>query len=551
LEAVLQARGKERLDYILLSEKPEQLVRALPELEIFVTVQEIGKKDAFELLTLTTPEQFQYLIDLDVWKKDRLAREKTLDWVEILMECREEKFAQFVRSADLEFIILLLKKFIRISKQEEETPEKKGEPAPESLDGLYFIHYTEEKPFPLIKRFLEKLLYLDAELYRRVMEGVIWELESDLEETEYRWRNGRLADLGFPDFEEALEIYRFINPETMALDGETLFSEEIGEPGLVPVFYLTFREEGPSFSTALRRLDNPSEQDRIKAEIVALANKAIIAESTADFSWEEIELVGRRVFHYLDLGLQVLRKQKKGESAEELLRMVPIQRVFQCGFSSTMLLKRKAEVILKGPWFGSGRENLAFLDSPHGEIFQGLLQKRPAFYRNGVYEDFRDVEDLKEIESTLEMVAAATHFIMDQLALSSQRIKEIDFQNCHPNRWQEITLSTIFLTSLANQILRNMFLFEPIQRTQLSILVSSLFEKGDEGQPIVRRELRNWADQFVKSDTREGKRRLSIWRFWDFCFATLEEEYGRITPGKGIDLRFIKGFLVRHGLKTD
>lgn len=201
LQVVLQARGKKRLDYILLSEKPEELVRALPELEIFVTVQEVGKKDALELLTLTTPEQFQYVVDLDVWKKDRLAPEKLLEWAEVLMECGEERFAQFVHSADLEFIILLLKKFIRVTKQEEETPEKEGEPAPESLDRLYFIHSKEEKAFPLIKRFLEKLLHLDMDLYRHVMEGVIWELESDLEEAEYRWRNGRLADLGFPDFE--------------------------------------------------------------------------------------------------------------------------------------------------------------------------------------------------------------------------------------------------------------------------------------------------------------------------------------------------------------
>jgi hypothetical protein len=333
----------------------------------------------------------------------------------------------------------------------------------------------------------------------------------------------------------------------MALDEKTLFSGEIGEPGLVPVFYLTFQEDSPLFSTALRRVDDPSEQDRIKAEIVALGNKAIIAESTEDFSWEEIERVGRKVFHYLDLGLQVLRKEKRVESAEELLRSVPIQKVFQCGFSSTILLKRKAEVILKGPWFESDRENLAFLDSPHGEIFQGLLRKRPAFYRNGVYGDFKDIEDLREVESFLEMVAGATHFIIDQLGFSSQKVKEMDFRNCHPNRWQEITLSTIFLTSLGNQVLRNIFLFDPIEETQLSILLSSLLEKGDAGPQIVKREFRDWANELVISATKEGKKRLSIQRFWDFCFGILEEEFGRIPPEERIDLRFIKGFLIRQG----
>jgi len=63
LDISLQARGKERLHYLFLSENPEQLVQKLPELELFLTVHEVGKKDALDLISLTTPEQFQYLLD--------------------------------------------------------------------------------------------------------------------------------------------------------------------------------------------------------------------------------------------------------------------------------------------------------------------------------------------------------------------------------------------------------------------------------------------------------------------------------------------------------
>ncbi|MGZ3604919.1 MAG: DUF6178 family protein, partial [Thermodesulfobacteriota bacterium] len=59
LDMVLKARGKERLHYLFLSENPEQLVRQLPELEIFLTVKEVGERDSLELISLTTPEQFQ------------------------------------------------------------------------------------------------------------------------------------------------------------------------------------------------------------------------------------------------------------------------------------------------------------------------------------------------------------------------------------------------------------------------------------------------------------------------------------------------------------
>jgi hypothetical protein len=78
LELVLHTRGKERLKTIFLSEHPEQIVQQLPELEVFLTVKEVGEKDSLDLISMTTPDQFQYLLDLDLWKKDRLDPEKIL-----------------------------------------------------------------------------------------------------------------------------------------------------------------------------------------------------------------------------------------------------------------------------------------------------------------------------------------------------------------------------------------------------------------------------------------------------------------------------------------
>ena len=76
LDIVLQSRGKERLHYLFLSEHPEQLVQQLPELEVLLTVKEVGEEDCLDLISLTTPEQFQYILDLDFWKRDQLDPEK-------------------------------------------------------------------------------------------------------------------------------------------------------------------------------------------------------------------------------------------------------------------------------------------------------------------------------------------------------------------------------------------------------------------------------------------------------------------------------------------
>jgi hypothetical protein len=123
LDIVSKARGKERLHYLFLSENPELLVQQLPELEVFLTVKEVGEKDSLELISLTTPEQFQYLLDLDFWKRDQLDLDKVLHWMEVLVESGEKKVTQFIQSTDPEFIALLLKKFLKVITTEEETLE--------------------------------------------------------------------------------------------------------------------------------------------------------------------------------------------------------------------------------------------------------------------------------------------------------------------------------------------------------------------------------------------------------------------------------------------
>ncbi|NWG03896.1 MAG: hypothetical protein HXY44_13680, partial [Syntrophaceae bacterium] len=186
LELVLQSRGKDRLQILFLSEKPEQLVQQLPELEVFLTVKEVGERDSLDLISLTTPEQFQYLLDLDFWKRDQLDPEKVLHWMELLLESGEKKVIQFIQSADPEFIALLLKKFLRVTFLEGEPVERMEQIPFFTLDQFYFVHFKGKRTQEIFEPFLQVLYRENKEGYRRLMESLMVELESELEETGYR-----------------------------------------------------------------------------------------------------------------------------------------------------------------------------------------------------------------------------------------------------------------------------------------------------------------------------------------------------------------------------
>lgn len=545
LELILRSRGKERLQILFHSENPEELVQFFPEQEVFLTIKEVGEKDCLDIISLTTPEQFQYLLDLEFWKRDQLDPEKVLHWMEILLESGEKRLAQFIRSADPEFIALILKRFIRVTTLEGEHTEKMDSLPLFTLDQFYFIDFKGMKAREVFEPFLKTFYRIDSEGYRSLMEGLICELESELEETGYRLRNGRLNDYGFSDFEEALDIYHFINPDSLMKKKRPLVTEA---PEALKressTYYLTFHNEGPFFSAILSKMDDPGELDRLKQETTALCNKAIVAEAIDLSNFSGMERVVKKVYHYLNLGLQYLSGEEE-KRAIEILGSLPIQKIFQCGVSLTLLLRRRAATILNGPWFGKDQENLVLLDLPHFEKMEGVLRKRPTFYRNGVSEDFKDLQDLKEMERFLDSIEGIVYFLGENLKVSPRFLKGMDWGDCHPEKWQEITLSTIFLTALANKILLGTFKFEPIEKARLGELFSRLLEKDDQGKKVVKREVRDGIREWFQSIEEDLRRRSHLLAFCDFCLNLFEEEFGKIPAGEEIDPKFVKGLLIR------
>jgi hypothetical protein len=544
IDFLLRARGKERLHHLFLSKNPEPLVQQLPELEIFLTVKEVGEKDALSLISLTTPEQFQFLLDLDLWKKDALNPEKILHWLEILLECGERKIAQFIHSTDPEFMSLLLKQFLRVTTLEGEPVEVEEQAPRFTLDQYYFVHFIGKGTREVLEPFLKIFSLIDAEGYRRLMEAFNLEIESELEEIEYRLRNGRLAEFGFPEFEEALEIYRFVHPDSPVFNQRTPPTEKPMESGKSQAtFYLAFLDEGPFFSSILEQIDDPLEQDRLQVEMAALCNRAMIAEATDLSDPKEIERISKKVFHSLNIGLQYLSREEEIK-ALDILHFLPLQKLFQCGVSLTLLLKKKAETLLRGPWFETERENLNLLDSPHLERFEGILKKRPGLHRKEKTEDFKNLRDIRETENLLEVVTAAVHFLEKQLGVSPGYLKKLDLKGCHPEDWREMTLSTLFLTALANQVLKGSFRFEAVGKARLNDLFSLIFERDEQRKAVIKMEIKRGLKDWFDSIEFDEDKKNHLLAFRDFCLDLLEEEFGNIPPGEEIDPRFLKGLLI-------
>jgi hypothetical protein len=509
-------------------------------------VKEVGEKDCLDLISLTTPEQFQYLLDLDFWKRDQLDPEKVLYWMEILLESGEKKVTQFIQSTDIEFIALLLKKFLHATTMDGEHLEGMDRIPLFTLDQYHFVHFRGKRTREVFEPFLQILYRADQNSYQRLMDSLIVEFESELEETGYRLRNSRLSDYGFPEFEESLEIYHFLNPDSPISERrliQTGAQEEIAKGS--SIFYLTHQNEGPFFSSLLSKIDDAYEQDRLKQEITALCNKAIVAEAIDLSNVAGMERVVKKVYHTLNLGLQYLSKDDEIK-ALEILGSLSMQRLFQYGVGTTLLLRRKAESIIKGTWFSNDQQNLVLLGPPHFERFEGILRRRPALYRDWICEDFKNPQDLKEADDFLESIKTIISFLGKELKVSPLYLKEMDLSGCYPDDWREMTLSTIFLTSTANHILKGTFQFEAIGQAQVKDFLYRVFERDAQGKGVMKMEVKNGLRDWLHSIEGEELKRQHLLAFQDFCLDLFEVQYGKIPPDEDVDPRFMKGLLIRE-----
>ena len=78
--------GNKILDRLLEMENPRETVHTLSSGDFYWLVKKIGDEDCVPLLNLASTDQWQYLIDLEIWKRDRVDMALSWDWMKRLQQ---------------------------------------------------------------------------------------------------------------------------------------------------------------------------------------------------------------------------------------------------------------------------------------------------------------------------------------------------------------------------------------------------------------------------------------------------------------------------------
>ena len=369
------ARGRERLEVILDAPDPGTLVRSLPAEELYFTIREIGLGEAVELVRLASPDQFRTFLDLDAWRGSEMDARRILPWLRAARAAASESDREAARwkrklgELDPEILSMVLAATLRLHDLEEDPdPEIHGDRFMRTPEGKYVIEFSVDGTEYLAARGLIDDLYAeDPFVATRMVAAVRSELPSELQESALRWRRGRLADLGFPDLEEALSWFARPPPEPAVRAGGTA-----RRPG----FFLAAFERGSLLDRAAARLPARN-REALERQLMTAANAVLVADAIDPGDLPAVRGAVELARATLEMGLDALSGGDEARAAEVLAES-PLKRVFQHGFGRVLELGWRARRLFEAG--GAGSREAPLLDPPLGEALTALVHRRPLYF---------------------------------------------------------------------------------------------------------------------------------------------------------------------------
>ncbi|WP_457553784.1 DUF6178 family protein [Desulfobacula sp.] len=563
---ILVNESEKALDLILDAPSPATLVQSFPDQDLYYLMHKIGPYDFIPILSMATSEQWEYILDVEVWDNDRLDLDYMTKIFDLLFQADPKRLLRWVIKEKPEFFEFYLFKnmAIKIREHDELPPEDFDDYV--TIDDKFYFRFPDklqnldkdmdgdidedtakpdntEEAWELIKKMVKAVAQMDLSVYHGLLLETASALPAEAEEEQFRLKNLRLAEKGFLPTHEAIGIYQPIllsslrkRPQKDRCHQEQ-FDPDIPLP---PQFFSPFIKGDDLFVKSLKLFDPPFLLS-LESELAALINKIISADKIRLRSKEDLEKAISKACAYLNLGLEVLiKKEYKPEFARDIIQEYFLEDIFRTGSRAGIKLKTKAANWFKQSFMNKSCLPLSFLGEDYLGVVGGLFLDRPLYYDNyatgELYRNFKSLSDIRATDRILEQIIALDK-VLGKLNVDVKSFKE-----------GVLTYKTLILTLWAKDRLGLSPTLEPIDIKMFKKFFIALFSKPEPGQPhqIQLNDLVLWTSEVTGIDEIDLEK--TFHKVVTNLIKELEEEYGLVNP-ENIDPRFIPHFLLTKGKK--
>lgn len=550
---ILKSDSEKALDMLLGADAPATLIQSFPEQDLYYLMHKIGACDFIPVLSLATSEQWEYLLDVEVWNNDRLNVEMMTTVFDLLFQADSQRLLRWTIKEKPDFFEFYLYHHLEIRIREHDDPPPSDYNDYITIDDKFYFRFPDkpglepdemaapsnsQAPWELIEKMLKRIADMDLSVYHGLLLETCGLLPSEIEEEHFRLKNNRLSEKGFLPAHEAIGIYQpvalsQIRKRPEILKGKILtFDPDIPMP---PQFFSQFIKGDDLFVKSLEYLD-PDFLFQLESETAALINKVISADKIKLRSKDDLEKAVFKTAAYINLGLEViLDSDLKPEDASIVISQYFLEDIFKTGSRTGIKLKAAATEWYAKSYMNKASLPLSFLDETYMGVIGGLFLERPLYFDKyspkDVYRDFKNLFEITHTDGQLQQIIALD-MLLGKIDVDISTFKE-----------GVLTYKTYLLTLWAKNRLNLPHNLEPIGIEPFKIFFTEFFTpaKNTTAYQIQLDDLLIFISELTGFD--EGKMTQPMKKVMSELIEELASEYESVGPND-IDPRFIPHFLI-------
>jgi hypothetical protein len=565
---LLSLPPEEVLNSILNSTQSTALVHSFSEEDFYFLIHNIGIEDSHPLLYLASNKQWEYIVDLEVWEKDRIEFASITRWFDLLFKVDPNRFIKWSLDQKIEFMEFYLFKNIEVKIREtDQDPSELGD-AFITLDDIFYVRFLD-KPIAFesdgdeshetdkkhrdafLSRYLKTLADNDHISYQNVLLESSGVIPAESEEEAYRLRNVRLAEKGFLPYEEAIGIYQPMKVRDFKIQENKFINQDLDQKLFfpVPLYHTGVIEEENHFTVALKNIKADDVLEQIQSEFAGLCNRIISADQKTIREKDELRSIVKKTSGYLNIGLEKLTEdngERDTEHCTTLMQNYPLSSIFRVGFGLALELKWRAEKWLKKSWFSSEGLLLGFWGEEWMGVLGGLLIKKPLFYDNyktgELYREFISIDNIKKTDNILnEIIAFDELFSLISIEPDPAAKVYLTYKNFILTLWARHTLG------LSEKLI-------PLTIDEFRGFFDDLWagkEQPGKTSLSIKESFLDWVSSKTGLVHYEISQRLG--QSFENIFSEIESEYGKVSRND-LDPRYIHLFLInikKSGTKNE
>lgn len=289
-------------------------LKNVPLQPLYSAIKSLNPEIAASHLALMSKTQRVTFLDLDLWSRDNLDTNEFDYWVKTYAcSVSEELKAEF--SSSIEFLLYLKGRFNIWTFDVEDPMYPDHDYYFLTDDSLLLFEYDET--FDLVDEVKEHIRDLYSRMGVELAYSYLFKLVADgalsMMEEEYQFKKGRLAEAGFVDYYDALDIDQTfaivpqIENYVRAKKVSTARIDQFGKQQILPRNALTpFKSETLTFDSELEKVSDEVRKQYLRFNFLRLVNGSIALAGSYRAGSVAINKVGQKIKNHLELGFSYI-----------------------------------------------------------------------------------------------------------------------------------------------------------------------------------------------------------------------------------------------------